>query len=79
MIDNSPKLNAALGYTQELSWPVFPCHTILENSQCSCGQPDCSSPGKHPLTENGFKNATRDEATIQVWWAESPDANIGIP
>lgn len=35
--------------------------------------------GKTPLTRNGFKNATTDQVQISDWWAQWPDANIGIP
>jgi hypothetical protein len=34
--------------------------------------------GKHPLTRNGVKDATADEAVISAWWAEHPTANVGI-
>lgn len=33
---------------------------------------------KTPATKNGFKDATRDEAQIRVWWGMNPAANIGI-
>lgn len=33
---------------------------------------------KKPLTPNGFKNATRDSAQIEKWWAANPQANIGV-
>ena len=33
---------------------------------------------KKPLTANGFKDATTDEAKIKEWWSIHPDANIGI-
>jgi hypothetical protein len=46
----------------ERGWPVLPLR-----------------PGeKTPLTANGFKNATTDEATIKAWWKQTPDANVGI-
>lgn len=35
--------------------------------------------GKAPITPNGFKDATTDEATIRAWWKRTPRANIGIP
>lgn len=70
---------AALAYAQWFGWPVFPCCWITEAGACSCGLADCNSPGKHPLTRHGFKDATRDEVQIRAWWAESPQANIGIP
>ncbi len=34
--------------------------------------------GKIPLTEHGFKDATKDEFKIKDWWESSPGANIGI-
>ena len=34
--------------------------------------------GKTPLTSHGFHDATTDEAQIDAWWSQSPDANIGI-
>lgn len=44
-------------------WPVFP---VKERD-------------KVPLTVRGFKDATKDEATIRAWWSRWPDANIGLP
>ena len=34
---------------------------------------------KAPMTPNGFKDATKDEATIKTWWTKWPFANIGMP
>jgi hypothetical protein len=50
----------------------------VRDGQCSCGDPACTSPGKHPRTEHGVKDATTDEATIRGWWDRWPDANVGI-
>jgi hypothetical protein len=33
---------------------------------------------KIPITEHGKNDATRDEAKVQAWWADMPNANIGI-
>lgn len=33
---------------------------------------------KHPLTENGYKDASADPAQIEAWWSKWPDANIGL-
>ena len=55
-------LNAARTYA-ERGWPIFPVHWAGDG-QCSCGKSDCRSPGKHPLTPNGHKEATRDEGKI---------------
>jgi Bifunctional DNA primase/polymerase, N-terminal len=43
--------------------PVFPCNPL----------------DKKPLTPNGFKDATRDEAQIRAWWGRWPNAMIGAP
>lgn len=43
-------------------WAVFPCRPR----------------GKTPLTKNGFKDATTNSDQIRQWWADTPDANIGV-
>lgn len=49
---------AAANYAA-LGWRVFPCHSIVDGA-CSCGRPKCDSPGKHPATGRGSKDATTD-------------------
>ena len=34
--------------------------------------------GKKPITQNGFKDATTEIRTIEKWWSENPNYNIGI-
>lgn len=67
--------DAALGYAAR-GWPVFPCHW-MNGDRCSCGKDKCSA-AKHPLTANGFKDATTDPAQIARWWAQCPAANVGV-
>jgi hypothetical protein len=43
-------------------WFVFPCRPR----------------GKTPITLNGFKDASREDAQIRGWWAKTPDANVAI-
>jgi Bifunctional DNA primase/polymerase, N-terminal len=43
--------------------PVFPCNPL----------------DKRPLTPNGFKDASKDEAQIRAWWGRWPNAMIGVP
>ena len=73
------RLRGALWYAQKQGWPVAPAHNIRADGQCSCGKLGCSSPGKHPRTENGFKDASNDPATIERWWVQWPGANILVP
>ena len=61
-----------------LGWQVFPVYQIEEGS-CSCplGK-SCKSPGKHPRTKTGLKEATTHKEAIDAWWDAYPNANIGI-
>jgi hypothetical protein len=71
-------MKASLVYAEEFCFAVFPCHWIAQLGACSCGKAKCESPGKHPLTRNGFKDASKDAGQIRAWWERWPDANIGI-
>jgi len=55
-------------------YPVFPCRRNDEKD--SEGR---TLRAKSPLTKNGFKDATQDEAQIRRWWGERPDALVGVP
>jgi len=70
-------LTAALNYANR-GWPVFPCYWPIDG-RCACGAHDCTSEGKHPLTQAGFKDASTDELLIRAWWEKWPQANIGLP
>ena len=50
-------------------------------TSCSCRDPDCGQPAKHPLgslVPHGVKDATTNRARILAWWARHPQANIGL-
>ncbi len=80
MIEHRPDLGrAARWYAEKAGWPVAPAHWIKSDGSCSCNNPKCSSPGKHPITGNGFKDATTDLTAIQQWWSQHPDANLILP
>ncbi len=74
--EKHPLIEAALDYADR-GWAVLPLRSV-SNGHCSCGKSDCKSPGKHPRTTNGFKDATTNEVDIRKWWAKCPDANVGI-
>lgn len=80
MSDHSHEMmEAALSYAR-LGWHVFPCWWV-EGGRCACGNPECKSPGKHPIGQvvpGGQNNATTDEATIRAWWGRYPKANIAV-
>ena len=68
-------LDSAIGYAAR-GWPVLPLHAIVEG-RCTCNK-SCRSPGKHPRTRSGLKDASTDPGVINRWWTQWPDANIGI-
>lgn len=55
-------LKAALYYAEVMNWLVFPL----------------KPQSKIPLTQHGFKDATRNTDQIIQWWTQYPDANIAI-
>jgi hypothetical protein len=85
--------DAALGYASR-GIPVLPLHYPLPHrgglalatspavgSGCSCQDPGCGQPGKHPLgslVPHGVKDATCNRARIMAWWTRHPQANIGL-
>lgn len=58
-------------------WAIFPCHSINQGG-CSCLRANCQSPGKHPRTPNGLRDATADRQQQEAWWDRWPDANLAI-
>jgi hypothetical protein len=88
--------DAALGYASR-GIPVLPLHYPLPHYRdlqpvpgnqppvvatgCSCRDPGCGQPGKHPLgalVPHGIKDATTNRARILAWWTRHPQANIGL-
>jgi hypothetical protein len=76
-LKQSTNCKAALELAEQ-GFAVFPVHHIMDDGECSCGKKNCSSPGKHPLTSNGVKAATRDPNRIKRLWRKNPKANVGI-
>ena len=70
-------LNAALDLSG-VGMHVFPVRYITPDGRCSCGNPDCQSPGKHPMYTGWRHSSTTETASIRNWWTSNPRANIGI-
>ena len=63
-------LDIALSVAVDLGLSVFPCkETLKEKGKVS----------KRPYTENGFKDASREEVQIRKWWGNHPNALVGVP
>jgi hypothetical protein len=88
--------DAALGYASR-GIPVLPLHYPLPNhgdlqpvpsdqppalgTGCSCRDPGCGQPAKHPLgnlVPHGVHDATTNRARVLAWWTRHPQANIGL-
>jgi len=85
--ENRQKVNgdifaAALKYAAR-GWPVLPLWWPRPDGTCACGQPSGLKHkiGKHPiglLVPNGVHGATTDPEMIKRWFAQYPNANVGI-
>jgi hypothetical protein len=88
--------DAALGYASR-GIPVLPLHypfphhgdlqpvtgdqPLAVRTGCSCRDPGCGQPAKHPLgalVPHGVKDATTNRARVLAWWTRHPQANIGL-
>jgi hypothetical protein len=68
---------AAIAYARS-GWLAIPLHNPVRNGGCSCGDPECSSPAKHPRTLHGLHDATTDVDVIDRWFQQWPHANVGV-
>ena len=70
-------LRAALAY-QKMGYELVPLHSI-RNGICTCKKgKDCPCPGKHPRTQKGLLEASRDSTIINSWFKKWPDSNIAL-
>lgn len=61
-------------------WSAFPVYgpDPTRLTGCSCPNPKCENPGKHPATPNGLKDATRDFDIIESMWPEGAHRGLAI-
>lgn len=57
---------------------VIPLHGITSDLKCTCGHEECKSPGKHPFTKHGLKDASNDIEQIAALFNYRTDLNIGL-
>jgi Bifunctional DNA primase/polymerase, N-terminal/AAA domain/Primase C terminal 1 (PriCT-1) len=73
-------LKAALAWAA-LDISVLLCFGVDDDGRCDCGNPDCSSPGKHPIAEffsHGHQSATTDADIIRRAVRKNLNANLAI-
>jgi hypothetical protein len=61
-----------------LGYPVVPMHAVRPGGGCSCPDPACPDPGKHPRLAAWTRLAATDPAVVENWWRRRPDANLGL-
>lgn len=71
-------LDLALHYVS-LGIKVFPCRSRAEEATDPYTGEITTLGEKTPLISNGFKGATRFKHILSRWWADWPDAAVGIP
>ena len=62
---------AALGYA------VVPMHTARPGGGCTCPDPGCPDPGKHPRLR-GWQLAGVEPGLVGEWWRRWPDTNLAL-
>lgn len=77
-------------YTRSFAWQVFPVHVGKETGEvredgskvilCTCGKDDTNdtSPGKHPRTMNGVKDATGNREQLENWCSRWVKTNWAV-
>jgi len=74
------KLQKASAWYGAQGWKILPCYGLLESGKCTCGgaHTEPKDKGKHPAIGDWNSRATDDKLTIQTWWENSPENNIGV-
>lgn len=72
------RIRAALWFADH-GFGVFSVWSTTAGGTCRCplGKA-CGSPGKHPITDRGFLDATTDEARIRTLLSAGSDPNYGL-
>ena len=71
-------LTSAIWYARS-GYKIHPCHGIVDG-RCTCDRPhdEPKEKGKHPRLGEWQNAASSDTDVIEKWWADEPNANIGI-
>ena len=91
---SSPLTPEAIEIYLNLGFKLFPVYGVSGQSsdshdedspknsesrlRCTCGKQNCKSPGKHPMTKHGFRDATGDRERLKKTFQAYPKANMGI-
>lgn len=78
--DRSASVLGMMEWLAEQGIRVLPVYGIIDG-RCTCGDADCSSPGKHPISSlvaHGVKDATTDLRTIRRWHRKNRNMNYAV-
>jgi len=60
-------------------WKLVRLHDVTDSGRCTCSNPDCPTPGKHPSGGTGWQHqATDDEEAIAMWFEADSPVNVGV-
>ncbi len=72
------RIKAALWFADR-GFGIFPVWSTDLDGTCRCpAGTRCTSPGKHPVTTNGFKDATQDPERIRLLLSAGSEPNYGM-
>lgn len=75
---NEDRIRAASWFAAH-GFGVFPVWSTSDQGVCRCPAADhCESPGKHPITGDGFKSATTDTGRIATFLSAASQPNYGL-
>lgn len=75
---NEARVRAALWFAAN-GFKVFSCWSTTSQGRCRCPRGrQCGSPGKHPITPNGFHDATSDPRAIETMLSAPSMPNWGL-
>lgn len=69
--------NDARDLINHYGFALFPVHGVVDGV-CTCGSPTCDRIGKHPATQNGLTDATKDIDVLKELWTGRKGLNVGI-
>jgi putative DNA primase/helicase len=79
-ISRQERLKKAAVWYAGKDWKILPCHGLTEQGRCTCGgrHTEPKDIGKHPALMDWNDKASCDPNTVDQWWKNEPDNNIGV-
>ncbi len=75
--DNTPIVDLGQDLLNR-GFAIIPLHGVTASGGCTCGNPNCTSVGKHPATLHGIKDATKTAEGYKALCKGRRNLNVGI-